>query len=232
MKKHDNPELLRGIFGVAYLLCRIASKKRGHFADFLEFHGISLLNAGYDEDEKVLEVLIHKIEIGVRLFGAVGSISAEDSEVLLNELSELHTLCKEIQQNDGASSLKNELVRAREIINNLNHQNTQRVSVGGVLPSEERVESSSHIKNRQSAMIEAIKRMGSCKMRDFQELLKETSERTIRYDLQNLISKGAIERIGNGGPATFYRLPIADKNTEDANKIIDQEVMQESFLDA
>jgi len=42
-------------------------------------------------------------------------------------------------------------------------------------------------------------------MKDIQEYLPESSERTIRYDLQDLVEQGVIERIGNGGPATFYR---------------------------
>ena len=33
----------------------------------------------------------------------------------------------------------------------------------------------------------------------------DVSERTIRYDLQRLCDQGLVERVGNGGPASFYR---------------------------
>ena len=33
------------------------------------------------------------------------------------------------------------------------------------------------------------------------------SERTLRYDLQRLVEQGKVERVGNGGPGTYYRLP-------------------------
>ena len=59
---------------------------------------------------------------------------------------------------------------------------------------------------RQSAILERIRQNNSCRLKDVQEWLTDVSERTIRYDLQNLIGQGLVERIGNGGPATFYRI--------------------------
>jgi hypothetical protein len=45
-----------------------------------------------------------------------------------------------------------------------------------------------------------------CRLRDVQEVLPEVSERTLRYDIQRLGAEGLIERIGNGGPSTYYRV--------------------------
>jgi repressor of nif and glnA expression len=42
-------------------------------------------------------------------------------------------------------------------------------------------------------------------LKDIQEVLPDTSERTIRYDLQTLLEQNLIERIGNAGPSVFYR---------------------------
>ena len=58
---------------------------------------------------------------------------------------------------------------------------------------------------RQSAILERIRQNSSCRLKDIQEFLPETSERTLRYDVQNLIEQGLIERVGNGGPATYYK---------------------------
>jgi hypothetical protein len=61
-------------------------------------------------------------------------------------------------------------------------------------------------KNRQSVVIDKIRQTEQCKMKDLQEALPGVSERTIRYDIQSLIEKGVIERVGSSGPATFYRI--------------------------
>lgn len=62
---------------------------------------------------------------------------------------------------------------------------------------------------RQSAILEKMRQSGNCRLRDLQEILSGASERTIRYDLQDLVSRGFVERVGSGGPATYYRI----KNT-------------------
>lgn len=59
---------------------------------------------------------------------------------------------------------------------------------------------------RQIAILDRIRQSGNCRLRDIQEILPDTSERTIRYDLEDLIERNIIERIGNGGPSVFYRI--------------------------
>lgn len=56
---------------------------------------------------------------------------------------------------------------------------------------------------RQSAMIERIRQNNVCRLRDMQEMFPDTSERTLRYDMQNLIEGGNCgknwqRRTGNG----------------------------------
>ena len=46
---------------------------------------------------------------------------------------------------------------------------------------------------------------GGCRLKEIQDALPDVSERTVRYDIQSLIEQGIVERIGNGGPATYYR---------------------------
>lgn len=58
---------------------------------------------------------------------------------------------------------------------------------------------------RQSAILERVRQNGNCRFKELQELLPDMSERTLRYDVQNLIEQGLIERAGNGGPATYYK---------------------------
>lgn len=59
---------------------------------------------------------------------------------------------------------------------------------------------------RQSAILERIRQIGNCRIRDIQEILPDSSERTIRYDLQTMLEQGVIERVGSGGPAVYYKV--------------------------
>ncbi len=59
---------------------------------------------------------------------------------------------------------------------------------------------------RQSAILERIRQVGNCRMKDIQEILPDTSERTIRYDLQTMVEQDLIDRVGVGGPAVYYRI--------------------------
>jgi hypothetical protein len=57
---------------------------------------------------------------------------------------------------------------------------------------------------RQSAILNRIRQSGNCRIRDLQDLFPKWSERTLRYDVEALILKKLVERIG-AGSATFYR---------------------------
>ncbi len=58
---------------------------------------------------------------------------------------------------------------------------------------------------RQAAIVDRIRQSGNCRLKDIQEVLPDASERTIRYDLQSLVERNLIERVGHGGPSVFYR---------------------------
>ncbi len=68
-------------------------------------------------------------------------------------------------------------------------------------------------KMRQSTIFEKIREFDNCRLRDIQEFLPDISERTIRYDLQSLVEQGLIERIGSGGPGSYYRVRQAYPQT-------------------
>lgn len=64
---------------------------------------------------------------------------------------------------------------------------------------------------RQMAIYELIRQFGKesgngCRMRDLQESFSGVSERTIRYDLEKLMEMGLIERAGQSGPSTYYKV--------------------------
>ncbi|MEY4731854.1 MAG: hypothetical protein RL681_800 [Candidatus Parcubacteria bacterium] len=68
-------------------------------------------------------------------------------------------------------------------------------------------------KIRQSAILDKIRQSGNlpdgqtgCRMADIRHVFPDVSERTLRYDIEQLISDGYVERMGNSGPATTYRV--------------------------
>jgi hypothetical protein len=59
---------------------------------------------------------------------------------------------------------------------------------------------------RQELIVSLIKRKGDCHLKDITSAMPSISERTIRYDLQKLIEIGRVERIGGGGPFSYFRV--------------------------
>ena len=66
-------------------------------------------------------------------------------------------------------------------------------------------ESGNRSEMRQSAILERIRQSGNCRLADIQAILPGASERTLRYDLESLIQKNLIERMGAGGRSVYYR---------------------------
>jgi hypothetical protein len=60
-------------------------------------------------------------------------------------------------------------------------------------------------KDRQDKILKFIEERSICRLRDIQEFIPGLSERTIRYDLQNLMERELISRVGTGGPGTYYK---------------------------
>ncbi len=63
-----------------------------------------------------------------------------------------------------------------------------------------------NVKERHDRIAGFIRQSGNCRLKDIHDALPDSSERTIRYDLQALMEEGVVERIGGGGPSTYYRL--------------------------
>ncbi|MEK7554774.1 MAG: DeoR family transcriptional regulator [Patescibacteria group bacterium] len=63
---------------------------------------------------------------------------------------------------------------------------------------------------RQSAIADKIRKFGNktAQLKDIVAEFSNVSERTLRYDLERLCNQGVIERIGQGGPGTYYRARV------------------------
>jgi DeoR/GlpR family transcriptional regulator of sugar metabolism len=59
---------------------------------------------------------------------------------------------------------------------------------------------------RQSMILDRIRQIGNCRLSDIQAILPHVSDRTIRYDLESMIERNLIERVGTGGRSAYYRV--------------------------
>ena len=60
--------------------------------------------------------------------------------------------------------------------------------------------------NRQELIAGKVAELGKAAMKDIIASFPNVSERTLRYDLQKLTDKHILERVGSGGPASFYTI--------------------------
>ena len=72
---------------------------------------------------------------------------------------------------------------------------------------------------RQSAILEIIRQNGNCRLKDVQDYFHDVSERTIRYDLQDLVERGLLVRVGSGGPSTYYKTYQIEKKDDIARQV-------------
>lgn len=63
-----------------------------------------------------------------------------------------------------------------------------------------------HGTNRQDLIAEKIGLLGKAAMKDIIASFPSVSERTLRYDLQKLTDRQILERVGSGGPASYYTI--------------------------
>lgn len=73
---------------------------------------------------------------------------------------------------------------------------------------------------RHAAIMNKIRQLPDCRMKDMQESFPAVSERTLRYDLEKLTERGLIERVGPGGPATSYRIKIESRTQNLESRIM------------
>lgn len=61
-------------------------------------------------------------------------------------------------------------------------------------------------KERNDILMKLLAKRTLCHIKDALQTMPGISERTVRYDVQRLVDKGVIERVGTGGPNSFFRL--------------------------
>jgi hypothetical protein len=66
-------------------------------------------------------------------------------------------------------------------------------------------------RERREAILKLVEKRNLCHIKDVLSTLPDTSARTLRYDIQKMVDKGVLERVGSGGPNSFFRLRKNEK---------------------
>lgn len=174
-------EIASAVFRVARLMRHQQLRKE------LEGASVKLVKDMQVERADILERL-------VRLAEAVGEISAINAGVLCRELENLRKLLN-TEISDSISGVLG------------------KVDLKGVFPEKtpERTETSGKElrkqRERQEAILEYLRKFpDGCRMRQISVEFADFSERTVRTDIQRLMDKGLVERVGSKtGPSSYFR---------------------------
>ncbi len=195
-------EVAYACFRVAVILPESVSKKiLDAAASLLE----EVLRKSYESAIESLAVERYFI----KLSADTGMLGVATSDMMLAEMDALHILIQSTALSRRAGEEVNlegifskiEMTPEAEKDSKDQKENIQ-VSDSDSNPAAGNIKS----EIRQAAILERIRQIDNCRIKDIQEILPECSERTLRYDLQELLEKNLIERIGNGGPAVYYRI--------------------------
>ena len=173
-------------YEICYAIFRLGTgMKNFELRNRLEKAGLDVLESGSENNLSRLETLV--------LFGqGIGEISYPQSQVLLREIGNLNAAIR--QDNAAIAELNIEDCFSKPPI---------------IIEDKEKEEIEKDKENsamRQSAIMDIIRQVQNCRIKDLIAAFPGVSERTLRYDLQKLCEAGAIERTGTGGPGTYYQL--------------------------
>ncbi len=225
-------ELIKNCYALAYAGFRLGgSLDNPAMRQSLEDQSLSILTVSLGNDLAGLRHALRRLEYMVGFGRDIGIIPLQGAEVLLYELeafknslpqSSKTDLPKEITKEDlfpeghrkpsdayrkDISSIWMEESGGADDRHNQANDNSAiaELAHGPAIIPQSNSQGEEGFTIRKSKILQKVRQSGNCRMRDIQEILADTSERTLRYDLQRLVQEGLIERIGNGGPGTYYR---------------------------
>lgn len=201
---------------ITYVLMRIGfSMRRAAFRARIERLALDLFESvalhEFERSLSLIAALEGFIQVGVSLY----EIETVNAQSLLHELSAMQSAIRQKYIADESPHFADEsaignVISAESAKESAISENVEDASE--VEPSDDGMVSiASTI--RQSAILGKVREMTSrnessfvsgCRMKDLLSAFPQVSERTLRYDLQSLLGRGAIERLGSGGSNSFY----------------------------
>ncbi len=206
----DQPEAVRKSFEIAYALFRIGNQVAGNqsYTNYLHAYALELLNSAIRQDYRNMERYIQALDYVLRLGGDAGIIGNRNSEMVIAELGKLNSAIAELSSFKGDLEVDIESIfEPIQAADKKSNVPSDRQSQTKQSNTEKREDAEVvNNKEREVVIIEIIRQFGNCRMKDIQDGLPNLSERTLRYELKDLVLRGMVEKVGTAGPGTFYRL--------------------------
>lgn len=205
-------------YEISYALFRVAGTVASKdLAAVLERLGTVLMERVLEGNWDAALEAVDKSVYFLRLGRDVGHITHTNVSVLEHELERFRASVKEFRESRETlpelhlesyfSAPISGIVQEKHDGNSPGKEQRQSRQSTQVAGSEESFAGQSE---RQEIILGVIRGSGTVRTKEIQERLPDVSERTLRYDLQKLLERRAIERIGGGGPATSYRLRTSE----------------------
>lgn len=216
-------------FELSYALFQLARLvKQKDLRSRIEANAIYLLESAEGGDVASLGKGIAVLKKLIILGEGIGEIGYDHSKVINKQFAYLNTAIAEYTAMRQKSEEKDADVNLESIFrdgvklpihspslekSSDNNSGNSFVSDGSSLNYKSNgntaIQTSQSSLTRQTAIIETIRQCGNefgCRLKDVIAAFPHVSERTLRYDLQRVCEQGMVERVGNGGPFSYYRI--------------------------
>lgn len=191
---------------ISYALIRVAAYiRRQDLRQRIEKLAFQLVEEiGLDNLEAAIKTS-NAIEGLITIGKSIYEIEPTNAKVIIGELNSLTAFTRQSLGIEGVPQIESVFSKPPAIVEKIEEE--VRISANG----QENGNGNGNGINaaiRQSAILEKIRQSGNrqIQLKDIIAEFPEVSERTMRYDLQKLCNQGIIERIGNGGPGSYYAL--------------------------
>ncbi len=192
-------------YEIAYALFRISAKiVASSVKEKLESQAIELLFSVNTEEYGNAAKAIAAIDAFIKFALDLNMISIQNGDILLREIAALNeglVECLDKSEEVDVSRLFSSSPQVSPPV----HSEADPKNLGPRfdLAARSNLDKSG---NRQVVILDKIRQSGNCRFREIQDILPDCSERTIRYDLEELLERNLVERVGTGGPAISYRV--------------------------
>ncbi|MBI4085388.1 MAG: hypothetical protein HY432_02715 [Candidatus Liptonbacteria bacterium] len=209
--------LYKKTYEFAYATLSIASSaKSKEIAGLLESKAFFLLDSVLTSDYERTGIISSSIISLVGLMVDGGILNPINREVLMRESENVTLAIRAVPKkgilpdlNLGKVFSKSGLPNKKQIANtspktaDLSEIDQKTVSEISDKSFSDKISDKSE--SRQLAIVEKLREMENCRLNELQSVFTEVSDRTLRYDLESLILKGTVERVGSR-KNSIYRL--------------------------
>lgn len=211
-------------FELSYALFQLARRmKQKDLKGRVEANAVYLLESSEGADAVSLLKVITVLKKLILLGEGVGEISYDHSKLINGQFANLNAAIADYQAIRQSSEEKDSAIDIGKIFNNnsllgnlsqsnvAKRQDSQKIvnrKLNDVTTLRTPLNQVRNTSSRQDAIVEKIRQSGNgfgCQLKDIIAAFPDVSERTLRYDLQRACEQGVVERVGNGGPTSYYR---------------------------